>query len=462
MGRRKAFGVIPLALCAVPLFFASIACFGGGTGQGTPPTESAAPDIQATVNAALAKLNAATVETTDTPIVTRLPGVAGSTGDRAPTPSRATHRAPVWTATPIAAAATVAPPATPTLAPTPPPAAGLRHIQEKRYMLQLINAERKRAGLNPVVLGDNVAAQLHAESALQNCISSHWGVDGLKPYMRYSLACGYQSNGENGLGLDYCVRGSEGYRALGSIAGEIDDGIDAWMGSSGHRRNILDPQHKRVNIGIAWDRHNLFAYQHFEGDYVEYPRLPSISDGVLSLAGETRNGVTFGAPRDLAVSIYYDPPPHPLTRGQLARTYCYSVGRQVAALRPPLVGGSRYTSHEFSITLSRCPDPYDVSEDTPGPRSAAEAHRAWEEAYQASQSMHGQPVTVPWITASEWVARGTEFAIRAEISDVLRLYGSGVYTVMAWGDIAGERGVISEYSIFHGVEPPGTYHPDGQ
>ena len=64
-------------------------------------------------------------------------------------------------------------------------------------MLQLINEERVRAGVAPVVLGDNIAAQLHAESALENCFSSHWGIDGLKPYMRYSLAGGYQSNAEN-------------------------------------------------------------------------------------------------------------------------------------------------------------------------------------------------------------------------------------------------------------------------
>ena len=69
-------------------------------------------------------------------------------------------------------------------------------------MLELINGERTRAGVNSITLGANIAAQLHAESALQNCTSGHWGVDGLKPYMRYSLAGGYQSNGENGSGLD--------------------------------------------------------------------------------------------------------------------------------------------------------------------------------------------------------------------------------------------------------------------
>ena len=77
-------------------------------------------------------------------------------------------------------------------------------------MLEKINFERTKAGVPIVELGDNVAAQLHAESALENCYASHWGIDGLKPYMRYSLAGGYQSNAENGHGSDYCITSSDG------------------------------------------------------------------------------------------------------------------------------------------------------------------------------------------------------------------------------------------------------------
>ena len=82
-------------------------------------------------------------------------------------------------------------------------------------MLALINAERRIAGLAPVVLGDNDAAQLHAEASLEGCFGSHWSLDGLKPYMRYSLADGYQSNGENGPGGNYCIIASDGYRSIG-------------------------------------------------------------------------------------------------------------------------------------------------------------------------------------------------------------------------------------------------------
>ena len=120
--------------------------------------------------------------------------------------------APTDTPDPTATARPTATPR-PTSTPTPLPP-HQRHHLEKESMLELINAERRRAGVTPVVLGTNDAAQLHAESSLAHCTSSYWGADGLKPYMRYSLAGGYQSNGENGQGSDYCITRADGYRAL--------------------------------------------------------------------------------------------------------------------------------------------------------------------------------------------------------------------------------------------------------
>lgn len=147
-----------------------------------------------------------------------------------PVPTLASTPAPVSTETPTRVG-TPTPVATPT--PVTPPE--LRYIDEKEYMLALINAERKKAGVSAVTLGENIAAQLHAESALENCFSSHWGLDGLKPYMRYSLARGYQSNGENGHGLDYCIRASDGYSTHSGIRLNRHPGI-LWYGEE--RRTV--------------------------------------------------------------------------------------------------------------------------------------------------------------------------------------------------------------------------------
>ena len=381
---------------------------------------------------------------TSTPISPTLTPIPTATPATAPTPKPVARQIIMPTKSP-----------TPTQTPIPHSAPNLRQLELKQNMLELINFERQKAGLNAVILGDNIAAQLHAESSLSNCYSGHWGIDGLKPYMRYSLAEGYQSNGENGRGSGYCIKASDGYRALGRIEQEIRDAMEGWMDSPGHRRNILRATHRKVNIGLAWDRYNFTAIQHFEGDYVEYDNLPNISGEVLSFSGTTKNGVGFANVRDLGVQIFYDPPPHSLTRGQLTRTYCYDSGLLVAALRRPLTGNSYWPEDEFTQIYEPCPDPYDLPADAPAPRSHDDAHEFWQAAYDASQSRVGVPITVPWITASEWQMTSISFSVKANIGSV----PPGVYTITVWAPLGDESEVISNYSIFHGLTPPGTYDP---
>ena len=380
------------------------------------------------------------------------PAMVEATGSESPaeTSEALVAMEPTPTARPTA---TPAPVPTSTTVPSPE----LRHIEEKGYMLELINAERERASVGVIALGENIAAQLHAEAALANCFSSHWSLDGLKPYMRYVLAGGYHSNSENGHGSNYCIKAAHGYAAAGNIQQRIRNAIDGWMKSAGHRRNILDPQHKKVNIGLAWDRYNTVMYQHFEGDYVEYDRRPSIANGVLSLSGETKNGAQLG--KNLGQQIYFDPPPRKLTLGQVARTYCYDNGRPVASLRKPLTGGYYYSTHEFTTRYSPCPSPYDVPANAAPARSHNEAHQLWRQAYNTSQSRASQSITVPWITASEWTVSDTTFLLKADISEILDKHGSGVYSLLLWGKINGADTVISQYSIFHDVTPPDAYDP---
>ena len=348
---------------------------------------------------------------------------------------------------------------TPTLTPTSTPVAdpSRRHLEEKQYMLELINIERTNAGLHPVIMGDNAAAQLHAEASLAGCFSAHWGLDGLKPYMRYSLAGGYQSNGENARGSDYCITVSDGYRAIRDIRQEVLEAMEGWMESSGHRLNILQPKHRKVNVGLAWDRYNFVAYQHFEGSYVVYGQVPNIRDGSLTMSGSLKNGAGFSEVRDLGVQIYYDPPPHKLTRGQVSRAYCYDSGLTIASLREPLAAGWSWNEDEFTVDASRCPDPYDVPADAPAPKSHDEAREFWQAAYDASQLRSSTTSMAPWITATEWNVGSNSFSVVADLSDLVEVHGDGVYSVMIWAIISGERTAVSQYSIFYGITPPDTY-----
>ena len=65
--------------------------------------------------------------------------------------------------------------------------------------------------------------------------------------------------------------------------------------------------------------------------------------------------------------------------------------------------------------------------------------------------------TVPWITASAWVASDKSFEVRADINNILGQYGPGVYTIVVWARLMGDDNVVSEYSIFHQINPPAIY-----
>ena len=296
-------------------------------------------------------------------------------------------------------------------------------------MLELINEVREDAGVPLVELGDNIAAQLHVESALRDCWASHWGKDGLKPYMRYSLVGGYQSNGENGSGGGFCIKASDGYAPLSSVKWAVERSMSGLMESPAHRRNILDKHHKKINIGLAFDRFNMEIAQHFEGNYVEYDELPSIENGVLHISGRTKNGAKFDG-----AFLYYDPPPHLLTRSAVANTYAYCYGVTIAGFLRPLSDGRKWDPGTFDANYESCPgDPYGTTYD--------------------------ENLKADWIIAERWAVASDSFEIKADISEVLQKYNEGVYSVMLWGDIGGERAVISEYSIFHGITRPDAYTP---
>ena len=365
-----------------------------------------------------------------------------------------------------------------------------KHLEYKEYMLELINKERERAGVPPVTLGKNIAAQLHAEASLENCISGHWGVDGLKPYMRYTLAGGYQTNSENASGLRYCIKPVDQIAPIGTIREEIREAMDGWMNSPDHRRALLDKWRRKVNVGLAWDRYNFHAVQHFESDYVAFDKLPEITNGTVVISGRATNGAQYHSKEQLRLQIYYDPPPRPLTVGQVTRTYCYDSGIQVAGFRYPLTNidltefglsdvnlndvsvnevslsdvsltdASIWAENEFTTTYSPCRDPYDQPPESPAPSSYEEARRFWEEAYSASLGKQDQAIAVPWITASKWTALGTNFSVTGNISKLLSKHGPGVYTILLWGYVDGEKAAISQYSIFHQVNPPDTYNPE--
>lgn len=303
-----------------------------------------------------------------------------------------------------------------------------RHPELKHLMLELINDARRAAGAPDVQLGTNTAAQRHAEQMVDHCFHSHWGLDGLKPYMRYSLLGGYQSNAENAAQQDLWRRGSQPCAVPPSaeppdLEQLVRNAMTGWLNSPGHRRNLLNPAHRLVNIGIAWrgsaDAYIFRAVQHFEGDYARLHSPIALAAGVLTLSGRVVNGASLST--DLLV--YHDPPPQPQSRLSLAATGAYCGGYPVAAVVPR-------ANWSYRSTTPNCVEP-----DLGGPRS------------------DGSWINLPIIVAERWNGGDATFDIRADLSSVLRRYGAGVYTVELSGEVNGARATLLRYALFFGLYP---------
>ncbi|HIK44888.1 MAG TPA: CAP domain-containing protein [Leptolyngbyaceae cyanobacterium M65_K2018_010] len=105
-------------------------------------------------------------------------------------------------------------------------------------LLNLVNVERQRAGLAPLVLSPQLttAAQRHAQDMANTRRLSHTGSDGSTLRSRID-ATGYRwtSIGEN--------------VAMGQSTPEAV--MASWMASPGHRQNILNPNFTQLGLGYA-------------------------------------------------------------------------------------------------------------------------------------------------------------------------------------------------------------------
>ena len=139
------------------------------------------------------------------------------------------------TFTPIPTSTPVPLPTSTPIPPTPPPAPP---SQAKSELLSIINSERQKNGIGNLnfntALGN--AAQAHADDMYQNNYFSHTGRDGSSPSDR-AIRAGYptRSTGEN--------------IAAGTTSPSYI--FNMWMGSTGHRQNMLNPTWKSAGIGLA-------------------------------------------------------------------------------------------------------------------------------------------------------------------------------------------------------------------
>jgi hypothetical protein len=219
------------------------------------------------------------------------------------------------------------------------PVTGTNAIQTEelvQYMLQLINEDRADYGQSPVTLGTNTAAQKHAEDMLANYYLSHWDTEGLKPYMRYTLAGGVNYEAENSAYHGWYDSTEDADRYVNIDHKEIlrqleynmmyDDAASNW----GHRDAILNVLNKKVNIGIAFDAHRIALVQQFEGDYIYFTQPPAIINESLYLSGSLYSADLY------SIRIFYDPLKQPLTHQELMdKPRFYDLGEEMGYVLPP-------------------------------------------------------------------------------------------------------------------------------
>ncbi len=314
----------------------------------------------------------------------------------------------------------------------------------RQQALNHVNQARAQEGLSPVYLGDNEAAQTHADEMARNQYLSHWNMAGLTPDMRYTLGGGE-------------AYGAENVAFVGNITGPecvpfepaewLDSTLDGLLDSPGHRLNILRREHTTLHLGISFDCRILTVVQLFEGEYVTYEIPPTIDGGLLVMQGHLHNGATLprAGPAE-GIRIAFWPPPNPLTRGQLFRAAGYCSGTPIASILVPLPAFYIYDSDSPSWSHTGCLTPYASDPQSPAPSTNAQASELMEAAklWEVSPEAYSGLGILPDI----WQVGMNSFVVQADVSQLVAELGPGVYTTLLWGELNGTPIPVSEFAIF--------------
>lgn len=215
----------------------------------------------------------------------------------------------------------------------------------------LINRDRAKEGILPVNLSPVASAQVHANSMLRLQYFSHWDENGFKPYMRHSKLGSSDAVFEN-VATAYATGDSSSSRLRATIERlEWDMINDDSASNNMHRYNILDPNHNRVSIGIAFDRERVYFVQDFENSYLALSRPIVKTDCEIELRGPLAKRC-----RNLTIAVCFDEWPSPMNLTQLRydRKYGggYSMGDSIGEVLPQeqaWVGSSRSRSVQASL-----------------------------------------------------------------------------------------------------------------
>ena len=253
--------------------------------------------------------------------------------------------------------------------------------------LAVINQDRATNGSAPITLDYNKAAQQHSDSMLQYGYFSHFDVQGLKPYMRYSMLGGLGGDFENVAYLSYNVIHFTSTSSVEEAVKTLERSMmynDSACCNNGHRDNILDPLHNKVSLGVAYNGTTVMFDEEFENDYINLS-FTAASGSATNPYFVTMTGTPVqGSPVPIAVYIAFDPTPSAETTAALnSGPHEYGPGSLLGGILPSQ--GFPPSCGQFTSGITVC--------------------------------------------ATTWVYSHTQVDIRFSIQDFVKSQGPGVYTV---------------------------------
>ncbi|MFY9618957.1 MAG: CAP domain-containing protein [Pyrinomonadaceae bacterium] len=207
------------------------------------------------------------------------------------------------------------------------------------HLLNQVNIERAEARVSPLKL-DRLActvAEKHATEMARNNFLSHWGLDGRKPYHRYSFAGGVEAIQENGGAINTTtpIASAEVPIHLMQMHRSMHDEVAP---ADGHRKTILNPIHTHVGFGYADYGFCVRLCELYVARYVAidpYAVTASPRDRIL-LSGRLLEP-TYSLE---SIDVFYEPLPSPPDRDWLRVPRPYGLPDERETLLPKL--GSTY------------------------------------------------------------------------------------------------------------------------
>lgn len=243
--------------------------------------------------------------------------------------------------------------------------------QAREYMVELINRDRRSQGLSPVTLDETAskAGQSHAEEMAIDGYLSHWSRQGKKPDQRYTEFGGTGYVMENAhLHFTGSPSARRGNLPLAKTPhfwkADIErvefDFFNERPPQDGHRKNILNPRHNRVGIGLGLASKDgdqrMACTQEFVNTYSLMKPVPSTLKLGKPLLIEGRLDQNL---RLYGIDLMFEEAPKPMSIDELNSTYSYAPpSKRIAAYWPngyrspePITIQFTAEGEEFSLSI---------------------------------------------------------------------------------------------------------------